>query len=89
LSIRDNLDTDSNVTEKSDPHREKHSTLKTLTDAGRMISVKPVPTNAHFSIRVNLDPDSNISEVSDLHRRKQLSPMNPTDAGITISINPV
>jgi hypothetical protein len=44
--IRDNLDPDSNVTEESDLQSQKHPSPKTLTDAGRMISIKPVSKNA-------------------------------------------
>jgi hypothetical protein len=42
ISIRDNLDPDSNVTEESDLHPEKHLSPKTSTDEGRMMSTKPV-----------------------------------------------
>jgi hypothetical protein len=42
LSIRDNLDPDSNVIEESDPQSEKHPSPKTSTDAGRMTLFKPV-----------------------------------------------
>jgi hypothetical protein len=37
-----NLDPDSNVTKESNPHWQKHSSPKILTDEGRMISTKPV-----------------------------------------------
>jgi hypothetical protein len=57
--IRDNLDPDSNVTEKSYFHKEKHPSPKASTDAERMISTKPVSWNVHFPIRDNFDPDSN------------------------------
>jgi hypothetical protein len=67
ISIRDNLDPDSNVTEESDLHLLKHLSYKISTDEGRMISNKPVPLNANISIRDNLDPDSNVTEESDLH----------------------
>jgi hypothetical protein len=42
FSIRDNLNPDSNVIEESDVHQAKHLVLKTSTDAGTMISTKPV-----------------------------------------------
>jgi hypothetical protein len=42
FSIRDNLDPDSNVTEESDLHSEKHPSPKISTDEGIMISIKPV-----------------------------------------------
>jgi hypothetical protein len=62
-----NLDPDCNVTEESDLQSQKHLSPKTSTDAGRMISIKPVPWNTFLSIRDNLDPDSNLTEESDLH----------------------
>jgi hypothetical protein len=42
FSIRDNLDPDSNVTDENDSHQEKHSSPKTSTDEGTMISIKPI-----------------------------------------------
>jgi hypothetical protein len=42
LSIHDNLDPDSNVTEERDSQKEKYFSPQTLIDAGRMISIKPV-----------------------------------------------
>jgi hypothetical protein len=42
VSIRDNLDPDSNVTEESDLHQEKHLSPQTSTDEGTMILTKPV-----------------------------------------------
>jgi hypothetical protein len=41
-----NLDPDSNVTEENDLHAEKDFTFKTSTDAGIVISTKPVPRKA-------------------------------------------
>jgi hypothetical protein len=64
--IRDNLDPDSNRTEESDPHPEKHSLPNISTDAGITIPTNPVSVNVHLSIRDNLDPDSNLTEESDL-----------------------
>jgi hypothetical protein len=55
------------ITEESDPHPEKHPSPKTSTDRGRMISIKPVPWNAHFSIPDNFDLDSNATAENDLH----------------------
>jgi hypothetical protein len=37
FSLRGNLDLDSNGIEESDPHSEKHFSLRTSTDEGRMI----------------------------------------------------
>jgi hypothetical protein len=71
--IRDNLDADSNVTEESDLHPEKHLTPKTSTDEGRMILTKPVPRNTSVSIRSNFDPDSNVTEESDRQSDQHLS----------------
>jgi hypothetical protein len=65
--IRDNLDLDSNVTEQSDPHPEKHLSPKTSIDAGKMISTKPLPQNELGAIRDNLVTDSNVTEERDLH----------------------
>jgi hypothetical protein len=70
LSIRDNLDPDSNVIEESDLQYEKHPQPKISIDAGRTISTKPVQKNPLFSIRDNLDLDSNVIEESDLHSEK-------------------
>jgi hypothetical protein len=56
---------DSNITEESELHSEKHPSPKNSTDAGRMISIKPVSENARLSIRDNIDPDSNLTEESD------------------------
>jgi hypothetical protein len=67
LPIRDNFDSDSNVSEESDLQYEKHSQPKTLIDEGRMISTKPVLLNASFSICDNIDPDSNVTKESDRH----------------------
>jgi hypothetical protein len=50
FSIRDNLDPDSNITEKSDLHSEKQLSPKTSTDAGTIISTKPVLANIVWSI---------------------------------------
>jgi hypothetical protein len=71
FSIRDNFDSDSKVTEESDLHPAKHPSFKTSTDAGIMISIKPLPLNPNLSIRDNLEPDSNVTEESDLHSEKQ------------------
>jgi hypothetical protein len=68
LSIRDDFDPDSNMTEEGNFHCEKHLSPKNSTDAGIMISTKQVPRNASFSIRDNLDHDSNVTEESDLHQ---------------------
>jgi hypothetical protein len=46
LLLSSNCDPDSNVTEENDRHPEKHTSPKTSTDAGRMISIKPVLWNA-------------------------------------------
>jgi hypothetical protein len=67
LSIRDNLDPNSNVIEESDSHKETHPTPKNSTNTGKMISIKPVSENANASIRDNLEPDSNVIEESDPH----------------------
>jgi hypothetical protein len=50
-----------------------------------MISINPVPANAHFSIRDNIDPDSNVTEESDMHQEKHPSPTTSTDEGRMIS----
>jgi hypothetical protein len=61
------LNPESNLIEESDPHNEKHSSYKTLSNEGKSISTKPVRMNAHFSIRDNLDPNSNVTKESDPH----------------------
>jgi hypothetical protein len=88
-SIRDNLEPLSNRTEESDSHSEKHPISKTSTDEGIMISIKPVPKNAHFSIRDNLDSDSNRTEKSDLHSEKHDAPKNTTELGIVRNLTAV
>jgi hypothetical protein len=88
-SIRDNLDPDSNATEESDLHLAKHSSPKTLTDAGIMTSITPIRQNAYDSIRDNLDSDSNVTAESDLHPEKQFSPKTSTDAVRVISTKPL
>jgi hypothetical protein len=81
FSIRDNIDPDSNVTEESDLHQQKHPSPKTSTDEGRMISTKPVPRNASFSIRDSIDPDSNVTEESNSHHEKHFSHKNSAERG--------
>jgi hypothetical protein len=66
ISIRDNLELDSNVIEESDLQFEKHRPPKNSTDSGIMISIKPVPENASASTRDNLELHSNRIEESDL-----------------------
>jgi hypothetical protein len=68
VSIHDNLNPDSNITEKSDLHSQKHLSSMTSIDEGRIISTISVLLNAAISIRDNLNPDSNATEESDLHR---------------------
>jgi hypothetical protein len=46
VSIRDNLDPDSNVTEESNSHTAKHLLPKILREEGIMISIKPLSVNA-------------------------------------------
>jgi hypothetical protein len=70
FSIRDNLHSDSNITEHGDRHSQEPFSRKTSIDTGRMILIKPVPSNAHPSIRDNLDPYSNGIEENDLHEEK-------------------
>jgi hypothetical protein len=89
LSVPGNLNPDSNVTEESDLQFEKHLSPNTSIDAGRTISIKPVPMNASFSIRDNLDPDSNLTKESDLQLEKHPSHKISIDAGRMISIKPV
>jgi hypothetical protein len=69
ISIRDNLDPVSNVTEEGDFHKEKHSLPKTSTDAGRIISTIPALENAPNAIRNDLDRDSNLTKESDPHKK--------------------
>jgi hypothetical protein len=54
---------------------------KTSTDAGRIISIKPVFANAFGSICDNLEPDSNVIEESDLHQENHPSPKTSADTG--------
>jgi hypothetical protein len=54
-SIRDNFDLDSNATEESDPHSEKHHSPKTSIHLERLILAKPVSPNAPDSLYDNLD----------------------------------
>jgi hypothetical protein len=62
FTIRDSLDSDPNITKKSDLHSDKHVSLNTSTDSGIMISTISVLMNASFTIPDNLDPDSNLTE---------------------------
>jgi hypothetical protein len=89
FSICDKLDPDSNRSEDNDLKSEKHFSPKTSTDAGTIVSIKPVQENAHFSIRDNLDPDPNVTEESDLQEEKRHSPKTSTDAGTITSTKPV
>jgi hypothetical protein len=73
------------VTKESDSQKEKQFTPKISTDAGRLISTKPVIKNARPSNRANLDLDSNITEESDLPPEKYFSPKTSADEGTTIS----
>jgi hypothetical protein len=52
-SIRDNLEHDSNLTEESDLHSTKHSSLKNSTFEGIIIRIKSVLQNVRFPIRDN------------------------------------
>jgi hypothetical protein len=54
-----------NCTNQSSSHHN------TSTDAGRIISTKPVSRNVSFLIHDNLDPVSNLTEESGLQSRKQ------------------
>jgi hypothetical protein len=60
-----NFDPDSNVTEKSDLSIEKHPSLRTSIDTGRMILINPVLPTTRASIRDNFDSDSTITEEDD------------------------
>jgi putative lipase involved disintegration of autophagic bodies len=89
FSIFDNLDPDSNSTEESESHQEKHLSPKISTDEGRMISIKPATLNAYRSIRDNLDLDSNVTEESDRHEAKHFSSKNTTELGMRIHLRSV
>jgi hypothetical protein len=56
---------DSNVTDVSNLHEEKHNLQSTSTDVGTSIVVKPLPANADSSIRCNFEFDSNVTNVSE------------------------
>jgi hypothetical protein len=71
LSLRDNLERASTITDFNDLHTEKHSSQKSSTDAGRTILDKSVPQNGGVSIRDNLDLVANAIDSSDLHLEKQ------------------
>jgi hypothetical protein len=47
-SIRDNFDPDSNVTEQSDRHSEKHLKPKTSTEPGKVTNLRSVSENVSF-----------------------------------------
>jgi hypothetical protein len=70
FSIRDNLDSDSNLTSESELHFEKQSSPHISIDERITISSNPVPENVCFSIRANFDPDSIITDESNLHSKK-------------------
>jgi hypothetical protein len=88
-SIRDNLNSDSTVTDESDLQSEKHHSHKPSTDAERMISIHAIPKNVLSSIRDNLDPVSDVIEESEVHSEKQLATKNATEPGILKNGTPV
>jgi hypothetical protein len=53
--IRDNLERDSNITEESDLQQEKQFILKTSTNAGIVINLRPLFMNAFDAIPSNFD----------------------------------
>jgi hypothetical protein len=80
---------DSNVIQESELQFEKHHSLKNSTDAGRMISIKPVSRNAHRGICANLESVSSVTEKSDLLSEKQFAPKNTTELGTRTNLTPV
>jgi hypothetical protein len=72
---------DSNVTDVSDVHPEKHDLHATSTDAGISIVFKRLAANADSSIRCNFEFDSIVTDVSDSHQEKQNLHTTSTDAG--------
>jgi hypothetical protein len=62
--ICNNFDPDSNVTEESNPHFEKHLSLKTSTDPGRKTNSRSIFVNYNNSIRDNVDPVSIATDFS-------------------------
>jgi hypothetical protein len=81
FSIRDNRESQSNVTEVSDLQKEKHASKSPSTDEGREMDVMALPRNAHFSIRDNFESHSNVTDVSDVHDEKHASQRTSTDEG--------
>jgi hypothetical protein len=81
FSIRDNLESDSNVTEESDVQEEKHDSLKTSTDAGMVTNLRPVFENASDSIRSNLDLFSITTDLMDLFSETVFDEINLSGEG--------
>jgi hypothetical protein len=80
-----NVEPNSNVSDSSDSHREKHPWPSIRTDAGMHIERSDrQPSKACGSICVSFDPDSNVKFESNLHSEKQNEPRNSIDAGIQI-----
>jgi hypothetical protein len=66
FSIRDNLESNSNLTEESDLHFEKQLSPRTSTESGMVINLTRAFSNAFDSIFSNLDRFSLIIDSTDL-----------------------
>jgi hypothetical protein len=64
FSIRDNFDSDSIVTDESNPHSKKHSSPKISTDRGRATNRRLVFENILVSIRSNIDTFSKTCDLN-------------------------
>jgi hypothetical protein len=68
---------------------EKQFVQSTSTDAGKIMVVKPVPSNVVASIRCNFERSSNVTDESDLQVEKQFAQSTSTDAGIIMAVKPL
>jgi hypothetical protein len=85
LSIRESLQSDSNLTLESAVHPLKQPWQRSSTDDGIQIDENDEQDeNAYFSIRERLQPDSNLTLESAVHPLKQNSQRSSTDDGMQI-----
>jgi hypothetical protein len=88
ISIRFNLEPDSNVNEESEWQPSKHFCPMTSTVAGMQVDCNEKQAlNAHRLIWVNFEPDWKVNKESDRHIRKLPSPITSTAAGMQIDWN--
>jgi hypothetical protein len=82
FSIRDNLDSDSNVTQESDLHSKKHFQSRISSDAGKVTHLKRLLQNVSFPISFNFDTISNAIDLMRVCREIHLEGMISIVEGI-------